>query len=90
MAATKITLEQREHYSRFSIIRGNSQIVPVLKAFKKIFICSDPAGNINADKEKFTKKIDGAISTIMGLDRAIRSGNDTGASVYDSLGLLFV
>jgi phage terminase-like protein, large subunit len=26
----------------------------------------------------------------MGLDRAIRCGNDTGASVYDSRGLLFI
>lgn len=30
------------------------------------------------------------IATIMGLDRAIRCGNDSGASVYDSRGLLFV
>ena len=29
-------------------------------------------------------KIDGAIAIIMGLDRAIRCGNDTGASIYDS------
>ena len=54
------------------------------------FYCSDPAGNIKADKEKSTEKIDGAIATIMGLDRAIRCGNDTGASVYDSRGLLFI
>ena len=51
---------------------------------------TDPAGNIKADKEKSTEKIDGAIATIMGLDRAIRCGNDTGASVYDSRGLLFI
>lgn len=55
-----------------------------------IFIRTDPAGNIKADKEKSTEKIDGAIATIMGLDRAIRCGNDTGASVYDSRGLLFI
>ena len=55
-----------------------------------IFIRSDPAGNIKADKEKSTEKIDGAIATIMGLDRAIRCGNDSGASVYDSRGLLFI
>ena len=36
------------------------------------------------------KKIDGAIATIMELDHAIRCGNDTGASLYDSLGLLFI
>ena len=64
---------------------------PVLRwMMDNIFIRSDPAGNIKADKEKSTEKIDGAIATIMGLDRAIRCGNDTSASVYDSRGLLFI
>ena len=35
-------------------------------------------------------KIDGAIAMIMGLDRAIRYGNDLGESVYDSRGILFL
>ena len=35
-------------------------------------------------------KIDGAVATIMAPDRAIRCGNDTSASVYDSRGLLFI
>lgn len=39
-------------------------------------------------KEKSTEKIDGAIAAIMGLDRAIRCGLDTGESVYDTRGLL--
>ena len=43
-----------------------------------------------ADKEKSTEKIDGAVATIMALDRAIRCGNDGGASVYDDRGLLFI
>ena len=64
---------------------------PVLRwMMDNIFIRTDPAGNIKADKEKSTEKIDGAIATIMGLDRAIRCGNDTGASVYDNRGLLFI
>ena len=64
---------------------------PVLRwMMDNIFIRTDPAGNIKADKEKSTEKIDGAIATIIGLDRAIRCGNDTGASVYDSRGLLFI
>ena len=64
---------------------------PVLRwMMDNIFIRTDPAGNIKADKGKSTEKIDGAIATIMGLDRAIRCGNDTGASVYDSRGLLFI
>ena len=55
-----------------------------------IFIKTDPAGNIKPDKEKSTEKIDGAVATIMALDRAIRCGNDTSASVYDGRGLLFI
>ena len=55
-----------------------------------IYIRTDPAGNIKADKEKSTDKIDGAVATIMGLDRAIRCGNNTGASVYDDRGILFI
>ena len=55
-----------------------------------IYIRNDPAGNIKADKEKSTEKIDGAIATIMGLDRAIRCGNDVSASVYDERGILFI
>ena len=45
---------------------------------------------IKADKEKSTEKIDGAVATIMGLDRAIRCGNNPGASVYDDRGILFI
>ena len=64
---------------------------PVLRwMMDNIFIRTDPAGNIKADKEKSTEKIDGAIATIMGLDRAIRCGNDTTESVYDSRGLLII
>jgi phage terminase large subunit-like protein len=55
-----------------------------------IFIRTDPAGNIKPDKEKSTEKIDGAVATIMALDRAIRSGNDTVVSIYDRRGLLFI
>ncbi len=64
---------------------------PVLRwMMDNIYIRTDPAGNIKADKEKSTEKIDGAIATIMALDRAIRCGNDTTESVYDSRGLLFI
>ena len=37
-----------------------------------------------------TEKIDGAIATIMALDRAIRCGNQNTESVYDSRGILFM
>ena len=46
--------------------------------------------SIKPDKEKSTEKIDGAVATVMALDRAIRCGNDTSESVYDSRGLLFI
>lgn len=42
------------------------------------------------DKAKSTEKIDGAVATIMALDRAIRCGNDTTESVYDERGILFI
>ncbi|MCH4154320.1 MAG: hypothetical protein LKF32_06705 [Mageeibacillus sp.] len=41
-------------------------------------------------KEKSTEKIDGAVATIMALDRAIRCGNDSSESIYDSGGILFI
>jgi phage terminase large subunit-like protein len=64
---------------------------PVLRwMMDNIFIRTDPAGNIKPDKEKSTEKIDGAVATIMALDRAIRCGNDTSASVYDGRGIFFV
>ena len=53
-----------------------------------ISIRTDPAGNIKADKEKSTEKIDGAVAAIMGFDRAVRCGNQTSESVYDSRGRL--
>ncbi len=55
-----------------------------------IFFRTDSAGNIKADKEKSTEKIDGAIATIMGLDRARHCGNNNTESVYDGRGLLFI
>ena len=53
-----------------------------------VFIKTDPAGNLKPDKEKSTEKIDGAVATIMALDRAIRNGGNTVGSVYDERGIL--
>ncbi len=62
---------------------------PVLRwMMDNVYVRSDPAGNIKMDKEKSTEKIDGAVATVMALDRAIRCGNDTSESVYDNRGIL--
>lgn len=77
----KLTLEQKLAHGGHPVLRWNMD---------NIFIRTDPAGNIKADKEKSTEKIDGAVATIMALDRAIRCGNDTSESVYSSRGILFI
>ena len=77
----KLVLEERIDHGGHPVLRW---------MMDNIFIRTDPAGNIKPDKEKSTEKIDGAVATIMALDRAIRCGNDTGESVYDSRGLLFI
>lgn len=77
----KLTLEQRIAHGGHPVLRWNMD---------NIFVRTDPAGNIKADKEKSTEKIDGAVATIMALDRAIRCGNNNCASVYDDRGLLFI
>lgn len=75
----KLTLEQKIAHGGHPVLRWNMD---------NIFIRTDPAGNIKADKEKSTEKIDGAVATIMALDRAIRCGNDSGDSIYDSREML--
>lgn len=77
----RLTLEQK-------IAHGGQPVLSWM--MDNIFIRRDPAGNIKADKEKSTEKIDGAIAMIMGLDRAIRCGNDNSESVYDTRGLLIL
>ena len=75
----KLTLEKKLAHGGHPVLRWNMD---------NIYIRTDPAGNIKADKAKSTEKIDGAIACIMALDRAIRCGNDTSESVYDTRGLL--
>ena len=77
----KLTLEQKIAHNGHPVLRWNMD---------NIFIKRDPAGNIKPDKEKSTEKIDGTVATIMALDRAIRCGNDTGDSIYDSRDLLIL
>ena len=77
----KLTLEKKLIHGGHPILRWNMD---------NVFIKTDPAGNIKADKEKSTEKIDGVIATIMALDRAIRCGNNSSESVYDNRGILFI
>jgi phage terminase large subunit-like protein len=77
----KLTLEKK-------LVHGGH---PILRWYMdNVFIKTDPAGNIKADKEKSTEKIDGVIATIMALDRAIRCGSTLSESVYDNRGILFL
>ena len=74
------------YFVRFS----DSVNVSKLPILSKDLLNPSPAGNIKPDKEKSTEKIDGAVATIMALDRAIRCGNENVESVYDTRGLLFI
>ena len=76
----KLVLEKRIAHGAHPVLRW---------MMDNIFIRTDPAGNIKADKEKSTEKIDGAVAMIMGLDRALRCGLGSD-SVYDSRGLLLI
>ena len=77
----KLTLEKKLVHGGHPILRWNMD---------NVFIKTDPAGYILADKEKSTEKIDGVIATIMALDRAIRCGSTLSESVYDNRGILFL
>ncbi len=62
---------------------------PILRwNMDNIYIRKDPAGNIKPDKEKSTEKIDGAVATVMALDRALKGGGVVEKSVYDERGLI--
>ena len=58
----KLTLEQKLAHGGHPVLRW---------MMDNVYIRTDPAGNVKADKEKSTEKICGAVATIMGLDRAI-------------------
>src|SRR5699024_12574246 len=74
----KLTLEEKLAHGGHPVLRW---------MMDNIHVRTDPAGNIKPDKEKSTEKIDGAVATIMALDRAIRRSG-TSDSVYDGRGLI--
>lgn len=60
----KLTLEERIAHGGHKVLRW---------MMDNVFVRQDPVGNIKMDKEKSTEKIDGAVATVMALDRAIRN-----------------
>ena len=75
----KLTLEEKIAHGGHPVLRW---------MMDNIFIRTDPAGNIKPDKGKSTERIDGAVATIMALDRALRNEGQRGSSIYDERGLL--
>lgn len=65
----KLVLEQKIAHGGHPVLRWNMD---------NIYIRTDPAGNIKADKEKSTEKIDGAVATIMALTVLSAVGTTTG------------
>ncbi|MDR9786793.1 MAG: terminase large subunit [Peptococcaceae bacterium MAG4] len=64
---------------------------PVLSwMIDNIYVQTDPAGNIKPDKAKSMEKIDGAVASIMALDRCIRNEGRTETSIYDERGLILL
>ncbi len=76
---TKLTLEGK-------LAHGGNE--PLRWMMDNIFVRTDPASNIKPDKEKSTERIDGAVATIMALDRALRNKNTD--SVYNTRGVLIL
>ena len=76
----KLVLEQK-------IAHGGN--VPLRWMMDNVFVRTDPAGNIKMDKEKSTERIDGAVATVMALDRAIRN-NGPLESVYNDRGIIVI
>ena len=56
--------------------------------FDNVMVKQDASGNLKPDKEKSREKIDGIISLIMAVSRAMV--NDTGPSVYEDRGILTI
>jgi phage terminase large subunit-like protein len=62
---------------------------PVLRwNVDNLVVTKDPAGNIKPDKAKSTQRIDGAVASMMAIDRAIKHKEDDGPSVYETRGII--
>lgn len=67
------------------IAHGGNPVLAWMAA--NVVVREDPAGNLKPDKSKSIEKIDGVVAMIMGLDRALRNGDDV-TSVYDERGVV--
>lgn len=78
------TKEMEKLVLKKRIVHGNN---PVLRwQVQNVQLRTDPAGNIKIDKAKSSEKVDGVVSLVMGIGEWMSS--DTGASVYDSRGII--
>ena len=75
----RLVLEGRIAHGGNRVLRWNMD---------NIVMKEDEAGNIKPDKKKATERIDGAVATIMALDRTMRHENNE--SIYNERGMLVI
>ncbi|WP_166163130.1 terminase large subunit [Chelativorans oligotrophicus] len=64
---------------------------PVLKRHAQVVaVQTDPAENIKPAKDKSTERIDGIVSTVMGIGISMKDRGGDGPSVYEERGILMV
>jgi phage terminase large subunit-like protein len=73
----RLVLSQRLHHDGNPILRWN---------LDNTIVTTDSADNVKPDKAKATQRIDGVVSSIMALDRALR--HESGPSIYETRGIL--
>ena len=78
------TKEMEKMVLKKKLVHGNN---PVLRwQMQNVQLRIDPANNCKVDKQKSSEKVDGVISTIMGIGSWMLS--DTRGSVYDQRGII--
>ncbi len=73
----RLVLSQKLHHDGNPILRWN---------LDNTVVSTDPAGNVKPNKQAATQRIDGVVSSIMALDRALR--HESGPSIYETRGIL--
>jgi phage terminase large subunit-like protein len=75
----RLVLSQKLHHDGNPILRWN---------LDNTIVTTDSADNVKPDKAKATQRIDGVVSSIMALDRALR--HESGPSIYETQGIDFL